>query len=33
MPHNVCERRQTRWLCEGATAEKIEGGRHHTAGM
>ena len=27
------ERRQPRWLCEGATAEKIKGDRHDTAGM
>jgi hypothetical protein len=27
------ERSQPRWLCEGATAEKIKGGRHDTAGM
>ena len=27
------ERSQPRWLCEGATAEKIKGGRHNTAGM
>lgn len=27
------EWRQPRWLYEGATAEKTEGGRHHTAGM
>jgi hypothetical protein len=24
---------QPRWLCEGATAEKIRGDRHNTAGM
>ncbi|WKL44183.1 hypothetical protein [Flavobacterium sp. ZE23DGlu08] len=27
------ERRQPRWLCEGATAEKVKGDRHDTAGM
>jgi len=27
------ERSQPRWLSEGATAEKIRGGRHDTAGM
>jgi hypothetical protein len=27
------KRRQPRWLGEGATAEKTEGGRHDTAGM
>jgi hypothetical protein len=27
------ERSQPRWLDEGATAEKTEGGRHNTAGM
>jgi hypothetical protein len=27
------ERSQPRWLCERATAEKIKGGRHNTAGM
>lgn len=27
------ERSQPRWLCERATAEKTEGGRHNTAGM
>jgi hypothetical protein len=27
------ERSQPRWLCEGATAEKIKGDRHDTAGM
>ncbi|WP_165930180.1 hypothetical protein [Flavobacterium ranwuense] len=27
------EWRQPRWLCEGATAEKIKGDRHDTAGM
>ncbi|NDP21410.1 MAG: hypothetical protein GZ091_10065 [Paludibacter sp.] len=27
------ERSQTRWRCEGATAEKTEGCRHNTAGM
>jgi hypothetical protein len=27
------ERSQPRWLCERATAENTEGGRHNTAGM
>ena len=25
------KRRQPRWLCEGATAENTEGGRHNMA--
>ncbi|WP_324218547.1 hypothetical protein [Flavobacterium sp.] len=29
----VRKRSQPRWLGEGATAEKIKGGRHDTAGM
>jgi len=32
IPLIFCERRQARWLCEGANAEKTWGDRPNTAG-